>query len=52
MGGGNHAPPAGAAVHLELHLDTVKRVGAPDPVTAEPRNVDTTAVMVGFDFDF
>jgi ribosomal protein L3 len=40
-------PRASAAVHVELHLNSILRDGA-DPT----RSVDTTAFMAGVDFDF
>ncbi|HEY7725860.1 MAG TPA: hypothetical protein VH880_11025 [Anaeromyxobacteraceae bacterium] len=45
-------PRASAAIHLEVHADQVKDTGAPDPLSGQPRNVDSLAVVAGVDFAF
>lgn len=44
-------PRASAALHLELHQDTTKRVGAPD-ANGVATDVRTQMVIAGFDFTF
>jgi hypothetical protein len=45
-------PRASAAIHLEVHVDQTKGIGAPDPVSGLPMNVVTQSVLAGVDFDF